>query len=210
MNSEGSKSVLGRKGFTVAEMLVALTIASIVFGAVGTLAFAVGRASESTDEMNRSQRSLRYATLRVRECVEHAKLALSVPTNGVAVWTADDNGDNMINGSELIYVESVSGGGSEQLQMLEFPGQNQSVTIAEINSGAARTTLTGLTDERITVLVDNCSGTTFSQIPPGLVNVKFGIVEAGITTHYQISATVAGSADNLIGQTGELVSGDDD
>ena len=43
-----------RRGFTVVELLVALLVTSIVFGAVGTLTYAVGRAVDSTEDMNLS------------------------------------------------------------------------------------------------------------------------------------------------------------
>lgn len=209
-----SQSGLRARGFTVAEMLVALTITSIVLGAAGALLYAAGRAEESTEAMNSSQQSLRYATLRIRECVRNGRLAVRIPTDGIAIWTRDENADSLINGSELVYIESAAGGGGmEKLQMLEFPGESTTVTIGEIEAGTARSALLAAAAERITVLADNCANTTFTQVV-GLsgehVNVKFGMVEDGITTNYQISAKVAGSADNLIDQSGELVGGDDD
>lgn len=199
------------RGFTVAELLVAMTVTSIVLSAVGALAYATGRAVESTDEMNSSQESLRYATLRIVECVRRGKLAVGIPGEGIAIWRWDENGDGRINGSELVYIESASGvGGLEKLQMLEFPDEAQSVTIGEISSGSARSGLISVCDERVTVFADNCSNISIWQaLSADHVNVKFGMVEGGITTTYQISAKVEGSADNLI-QGGELVSSDDD
>ena len=210
---QNRKICLGLQRFTVAEMLVALTITSIVIGAAGALVYAVGYAADSTEAMNSSRQSWRYATLRIGECVRHGKLAVRIPTNGIAIWTRDENGDNQINGSELVYIESVPGdGGLEKLQMLEFPGESMIVTIGEITAGSARSALLAAAAERITVLADNCTNTSFAQgwLSDEHVNVKFGIVEDGITTNYQISAKVAGSADNLIDQSGELVGGDDD
>jgi hypothetical protein len=176
--------------------------------------YAAGRAAESTDEMNRSQQSLRYATLRIGEFVRHGKMAVRIPTEGIAVWTSDENGDYQINGSELVYIEAVSGGGGlENLQILEFPGQVQAVTIGEIEAGTARSALLAATDERITVLADNCTNVSFEPAAwqsDEYVNVNFGIVEDGMTTTYQINAMIGGSAKNLIDQSGELVGGDDD
>lgn len=212
MYENDSKPVL-RKGFTVAELLVVLLITGIVFGAVATLAHAVGNAQRSTESMSESQARLRYATLRIGESIRHARCALSIPTNGIALWTADDNDDSLINGSELVYIESYdAGGGVEQLRMTEFPDQSQAVTIAAIADGSAKTALISATDERITVLLDACSDATFTYVPPTptFVNLTFGIAEGGITTTYQISAVVIGSADNLIDAGGELASGDDD
>ena len=202
-----------RKGFTAAELLVVLMITSIVFGAVATLANAVGNAQRSTESMSESQAKLRYATLRIGESIRHARCALSIPTptDGIALWRADDNDDAVINGAELVYIESYdAGGGIEQLRMTEFPDQSLSVTIAAIADGSAKTALLSATDERITVLLDACSNATFTYVPPTLVNLTFGIAEGGITTTYQISARVIGSADNLIDAGGELVVGGDD
>ncbi len=212
MHRRNLKPVL-RKGFTVAELLVVLLITSIVFGAVATLANAIGNAQRSTESMSESQARLRYATLRIGECIRHARCALSIPTSGIALWTADDNDDAWINGSELVYIESyVTGGGVEQIRMLEFPDQSQAVTIADIADGSARTALINATDERITVLLDACSNATFTYVPPTptFVNLTFDIAEGGITTTYQVSAVVSGSADNLIDAGGELAGGDDD
>lgn len=205
-----SQSGLRNEGFTVAEMLVALMITGIVFAAVGTLAFAVGNAQKSTENMSESQIKLRYATLRIAECIRHARLALSIPTNGIAVWTADDNDDTRINGSELVYIESYASGGAEQLRMLEFPDQSQAVTIADITNGTARTTLINATEERSTILLDTCSNIAFTHSTAAFVNLTFSLAEGSTTTTYQISARVNGSADNLIDAGGELTGGDDD
>lgn len=212
MHKRNLKPVL-RKGFTVAELLVVLLITSIVFGAVATLANAVGNAQRSTESMSESQARLRYATLRIGESIRHARLALSIPTDGIALWTADDNDDALINGSELVYIESYdAGGGVEQLRMLEFPDQSQAVTIADIADGTARTTLINATEERSTILLDTCSNVTFTHLTPRaeFVNLTFSLAEGSTTTTYQISARVSGSADNLIDAGDELTGGDDD
>lgn len=211
MHKRNSKRVL-RKGFTVAELLVALMITSIVLAAVGTLAFAVGNAQKSTENMNESQARLRYATMRIGEFIRHARLALSIPTNGIAVWTADDNNDGQINGSELVYIESYASEGTEQLHILEFPNQSLPVTIGDISDGTARAALINATDERITVVFDDCSNIAFTHVTPtaAFVNLTFSIAEGSITTTYQISARVDGSADNLMDAGGELTGGDDD
>lgn len=212
MYIQKSQYVARREGFTVVELLVALLVTSIVFGAMGTLTYAVGRAIDSTEDMNRSQRSLRYATLRISEYIRHGKAAISIPTEGIAVWTSDDNEDGLINGSELVYIEAVAVSEAQQLQIMEFPGQVQSVTIGEITGGGARSTLVGLGNERVTILVDNCSNAVFSHISPTskFVNLTFAMTEDGVTTNYRVSSRTNASADNLIDQTGELVSGDDD
>lgn len=209
MTAHPAKPATCRKGFTVAELLVAMTVSSIVLAAVGALSFAVGSASRSTQHMNEAQIRLRGAMLHIHETIRNARIAWAVPT-GVAVWKADDNADNCINGQELAYIEPVSvGGGLEQLQIVEFPGQTLTASIADITDGAARTALIDATDERIMTLLPQCSNTTFTHTGPAFVNVSFRLSEDGVLTTYQIGATTAAAADHLIAG-GELVSGDDD
>jgi prepilin-type N-terminal cleavage/methylation domain-containing protein len=197
-------------GFTVAELLIALMVMSIVLGAVGTLAYAVGRACESTDSLNTSQGELRYAALRITECLRHAKMAVVVSTKETAVWTADADNDNYIDPNELVYIEAVTVSGTiERLQMVDFCSSSQPVehvVLADIQSGAARSSLVG----RVTRLADNCTDTSFQLIPPKLVNITFGIVENGYGTKYQISAKLTANADNLLDGSGGMVISDDD
>lgn len=213
MNKAGfSKSVLCRRGFTVVELLVALLVTSIVLGAVANLSYAVGRAIESTEKLNHSQRTLRYATLRIGELIRHAKLVISNPTNeSIAIWTADDKKeDNKINGSELVYIEFSDG--SQELRMLEFPFQSEHVTIAGITDGSARTTLIDMTDEQVTVLAEDVTNAFFTH---GSATAKYVVMDFALNidsvrTGFQIRARAGASADNLIDQAGELVIGDDD
>ena len=46
-------------GFTLAELLVALTVSSIILAAVAALAYAVGSANDSTDDTERKQAQVR-------------------------------------------------------------------------------------------------------------------------------------------------------
>ncbi len=234
MNKAGfSKSVLHRRGFTVVELLVGLLVTSIVLGAAANLSYAVGRAIESTEKLNHSQRTLRYATLRIGELIRHGKLVISNPgisgstmINGLAIWTADKNLDGQINGSELVYIRSepdmMMG---EYVRMLDFPGETQVVTLGEIMDGSARITLITTADERYTVLIDDVTAaffyvdgqtTKFVAETGKYVVMDFALNIDSVRTPFQIRARTGASADNLIDkqdpadqQTWELV-GDDD
>ena len=41
-----------RKGFTLVELLMALTVSAIILAAVATLAYAASKANESTEELS--------------------------------------------------------------------------------------------------------------------------------------------------------------
>ena len=192
----------------MAELLMALLVSSIIFGAVASMASALDCANAQTAQMNRRQAALRFTTVRISELVKQSKRIFSLPTAGVALWTGDANDDGLINASELAYVEP--DGSGQSLQLLEFPGQSQSVSISDIESGTARDDLVATGNERVTVLLSDCSDIQFTVNGSRFVNIAFEMTENNITSYYQICATMISSADNLIGPGGALVSGDDD
>ncbi|MHC4076272.1 MAG: PilW family protein [Planctomycetota bacterium] len=60
-----------KKGFTLAELLIALMVTSIILAAVATLAFAMGSANDTGDDISAKQAQVRYATLRICELIRH-------------------------------------------------------------------------------------------------------------------------------------------
>ncbi len=60
-----------QRGFTLVELLVALMVTSIIFGAVATLAYAVGTAHDASDDTSQKQTYVRFATLRISELIRH-------------------------------------------------------------------------------------------------------------------------------------------
>ena len=199
-----------RAGFTTAELLVALSVCAIVFTAVASLAFALNSASSSTEDMSARQMALRCATVRITDLVRRSVMAFGTPDGSIALWTGDDNDDGLINGSELVYIETDAGG--QTLRLLDFPGQSQSVTIGEIEAGTAKTDLINNTDERYVTLLPECSNVQLTLDVSGtFVNILFDLTENNTTTPYQICATLRCSADHLLDQaTGEPDGEDDD
>ncbi len=192
----------------MAELLMALLVSSIILGAVASLASALDCANAQTVQMNRRQTALRFTTVRICELVKQSKRIFSVPTAGVGLWTGDANDDGLINASELVYVEP--DGSGQSLQLLEFPGQGQSYSISDIEAGTARDALIAGGNERVTILLADCTNSQFTVNGSKFVNIAFDLTENNITSYYQICATMMSSADNLIGPGGALVSGDDD
>jgi len=197
-----------RAGFTLAELLVALMVSAIVLTGVASLAYALGSAARSTDELGEHQMALRCATVRISELVKRSVMAFAAPDNGIALWTGDQNDDGLINGSELVYIETDETG--HTLRLLDFPGQNLSVTIENIETGAGKTDLINNTDERYITLLPECSNVQLTLGSGTLVNILFDLTEAGVTSSYQICATLRCSADHLLGPAGEPDGGDDD
>ena len=202
------------KGFTLVELLVALVVTGVVLGAVATLAFALSRANDATNDTGYKQTQVRYATLRVSELVRHCKLICGATADDFVLWRADDNNDVKINIGELVYIER--GPGKDHLQLTEFPFSNSAV----INLGAIQGRATNwwtpyCSSATFTQLIPQCSNVQFSfdVLPPRskFVNISFDLVEGGIVHQYQISARLRGWAGNLLSADGlSIVVRDDD
>ena len=208
-----TRSKHNRKGFTLVELLVALIVTSIVLAAVATLAFAMGTADDSSNDTAVKQAQLRYATLRISELVRNCKLICGVPGDDLAVWRADDNGNEQINPQELVYLEM--GPGRNYIQLLDFPNAaSWRVTLSSILGGTAKDELILLCDERQTKLVSECSNVqiVLDSPPPWSksVSVSFGLVENGAVRQYQISAALRGWAGHLLDTDGSSLVSDDD
>jgi prepilin-type N-terminal cleavage/methylation domain-containing protein len=147
MAAHPAKPATCRKGFTVAELLVAMTVSSIVLAAVATLAYATGKADTVLDDLLTSQKLVQFDTGRITDAMRYSRRVFITP-NGIALWRADDEGvlygevyspNNKINGSELLFLRTV---GSD-LRLYEFafgrpPGKTvKELTIPVLNEAAA-------------------------------------------------------------------------
>ena len=150
------------KGFTLVELLVALMVTSIVLTAVATLAYAVGRANDSSDDTAVKQAQLRYATLRISELIRHSKLVCTATANHIELWLADVN--------ESAYIDAVpTGDGYIRLQLREGSG-DAVVLIPQCSN--------------VQFLLDSAPQDT------KFVSISFELSENGVARQYQISATL--------------------
>ena len=199
------------KGFTLVELLMALVVAGIVSAAVVTLAFAVGSANDVTDNTSQTQAYVRYATLRISELIRHCKLVCGMPGGDLAVWRADDNGNGLINISELVYIER--GPSRDYLRLCTFSFNNAVVSIADIDTLTSQWWLGYGCDESYIQLIPQCSNVEFvlDVSPPNtrFAGISFDIVENGIAHRYQINASLYSWSGYLLDDSGEVV-GDDD
>jgi len=202
------------KGFTLVELLVALSVSSIVLAAVATLAYAMSSANDSTDDTSVKQAQIRYTTLRIAELIRHSKLICFAGPDDFAVWRGDDNGDGKINSSELVLVEKGSGGA--HLQLCDFPvgASGPAVALSSIRAYSTSWWLSLGLSIRRTTLIGQCSNMEFSfdVLPPAtrFVNVSFELLENGFSRQYEISGNVRGWAGNLLNATGTALVSDDD
>ena len=184
-----SSPVFNFKGFTLVELLVALMVMSIVLTAVVTLAHALGAANDSSNDTAEKQARVRYATLRISELIRYCKLIYDTPDNDIVVWKADNNGDDIVDANELVYIET--GLGRDYIQLREASGSP-------------------------VVLIPQCSNVQFRFDEPLLpppqrksVSISFDLTENDIVRQYQINATLHGWAGHLLDGNGNIVSDDD-
>ncbi|MHB0947118.1 MAG: PilW family protein [Sedimentisphaerales bacterium] len=205
-----------RRGFTLAEMIMAMTVTGIILAAIATLAFALGSANDSADDTSEIQSRIRYTTIRLGELVKNCKLICYNSGTEVAVWRADDNGDNKINPGELVYIETESG---SQIRFLSFrpngAAASSSLTLAAIGISATKDALkAGCVPSYIT-LIKNCTYVTFTTDAAApfskRLNLFFGVQQKGVTQNYQCSAFLRAQAGYLLNSSGTaIISSDDD
>jgi len=200
-------------GFTLVELLVALSVTGIVLAAVATLAYALGNLNDSTNDTSQKQAQVRYATLRISELLKNGKLICGTADNDVAIWRADDNSDAKINPGELVYLEA--GSSRNYLKLLEFPAVTSPiVALSNILSGTAKASLISSYDERRITMIPVCSNVQFvvTPAPPytKFVTVSFNLVEDGATRRYEITGALRGWAGNLLSTDGSSIVSDDD
>ncbi len=198
-------------GFTLAELLIALMISSIITLAVVSLTYALSSADDASDDTSQKQAQLRYATLRISDLLRHSKLICSKVDNNLAVWRSDDDDDGQIDPKELVYIES--GNSGEYLRLIEFTSGDGNLLLDGIRSGTVRSALDGSGSLRQSVLIPQCSGVSIDVdvAPPWTrhVSISFDMVENDTTRNYQIDITPVAWAGNLLDADGNIISDDD-
>lgn len=201
-----------KNGFTLVELLVALMVSSIIFGAIASLTFAVGAAHDSSEQADRVQAQVRFTTLRIGELLRQAKLVtLSGLGDDIAVWRADDNNDGQINGSEMMYIEA--GTARNSISLVEYPdAAGWVLLLSALKDGQAKSNLDTSFDARRMNAVPQCSNVQFYPATidenTEFVSVRFDVTQGNAQRHYEISSTVRGRAGHLI-SGGAIVTDDD-
>lgn len=203
-------------GFTLVELLIAMTITAIIVGAVATFAYALSSANSNLDDTSEKQAQLRYTTLRISELIKHSKLICKTSSSELAIWKSDDNDDGQINPAELVYL--TTNADRNEIVLLEISASGfwavQDIPISEIQTGTAKNAQLVNGVANYIQLVPDCSGVRFTYDAAApqtrTVTVYFNLTENGTTNGYQVGANLRGWAGNLLNEYGQLVSQDDD
>jgi prepilin-type N-terminal cleavage/methylation domain-containing protein len=205
-----------RRGFTLVELIMAMTVTGIILAAVATLAFALGSANSSADDTSEIQSRIRYTTVRFGELVRNCKLICYHYGIEAVLWRADDNCDNKINPGELVYIET--GNSDHQIRLLSFKPTGAAastvLTLAAISTSGTKETLIATCSPSYITLMDNCVNVWFltDTAPPfgKRLDMFFTIQQKGIVQTYQCSAFLRAQAEYLLDGSGVIISSDDD
>lgn len=197
-------------GFTLAELLIALLVTSIVLAAIATLSFAIGSANDSTGDIAVKQAQIRFATVKIRDLIGNCKMICHLEENNFTIWRADDNADGCINLDELTYLGSDND--TNYIQILEFYNDNRVLDIAGILPLSSGLGEYGL--YRSQKLIPECENVQLAvdATPPWskFASISFDIEENGIMHHYEITAALRCWAGHLINDSGGFIFSDDD
>ncbi len=205
------------KGFTLVELMVALIVTGIIMSAVATLAFAFSTANDASNDTDRKQAQVRYATMRLSELIRHCKLICAVNATDLVIWRDDDvpGGEGQINPDELVFIET----DSRYIRIMEFSNcpswlTTYLVRLSWLQDTWIKTTLMSYCDEDYVVVIPECSNVQFQfdASPPQsqFVSISFDLTENGITRHYDIDSSLRCWAGHLIDTAGTDLITDDD
>ena len=214
------------------ELIVAITVMTVIFGAIATFASAMSNADSQTKNISEQQAKVRYTTLIIKELLRNGChiIPVSTPIEGFCVW-ADNDMDAVPAGGELSYISFGENSGSTgvytvdsqsryvyensdtcYIKWIEFPDETQTFTITEISDGDAYSWCRSYSDEREITLMSDCSYVKVC-LDEDIKSVAmiYSVSENGETITYDLFATKKCSIDHALDSTGELNSaGDDD
>jgi prepilin-type N-terminal cleavage/methylation domain-containing protein len=202
------------RGLTLVELLVALAITGIILTSVAAIANAVTVATESSKDIVTKEAYLRYTFLRLSEMIKQSKLICGNPGSDLVLWRADDDGDKLIDPSELVFIEA--GQARSYLKILEFKtAPAGTVTLSSIRSGAAKTSLLANNIPTEIAIIPSCSNVQFLGLSATVamsksVAISFNQSEGRDQRKCQINASLRCWSGNLLNSSGDTLVSDDD
>ncbi|MBS3735093.1 MAG: prepilin-type N-terminal cleavage/methylation domain-containing protein [Phycisphaerae bacterium] len=89
------------KGLTFPELLIAISITTVIAAAAAAVALAVSSAQNDADDSHSCVQTARVARLRVSRRLHRASLIIAIDARRVALWMGDTNDNGQINLDEL-------------------------------------------------------------------------------------------------------------
>ncbi len=135
------------RGFTVAEMVLALAIVGMIGLSVTGVYMTLNTAQAHSDEYYTHLQTARGLVRTLDRSLRKARLVLARDADGIAVWTDDTDDDGLVNLSEITVFYYSSSDGTVVRSRVVFPDEmaetvraplDEQITLAEIS------TVTGL------------------------------------------------------------------
>ena len=219
ITSDAGKIKLRIKAFTMVELLIAIMISSIILTAIVTFSYAMSSAYDYSSDINEKEAYIRYTTMRIKNLIKYSKLICRVKSDEILIWKNDDNNDNRINASELLYIETGEG---TYLRLLEFDPDN-SIQDFEVSLFSAQYSFFlklnifnryPESNRIYTNLIRECSNVSIKATPnppyTQCISISFDIEENEQTRKYQINTALHCQRSNFINNRGFLIKEDDD
>ncbi|MDD5459453.1 MAG: type II secretion system protein, partial [Phycisphaerae bacterium] len=161
--SRVNQCLCGKKGFTLAELLIALMITSLILGAVAAIAHAMSSANDKAQISGEAQAQVRFTSHRINEMIKFSRLVFDIPGEGIALWINDDGysgfgeGDDKVNPAELIFLRF----NNNDLEYIKYSPtysseswfEQKEFTVTELQGGLAQTLLDSQCDKTAITIV---------------------------------------------------------
>ena len=112
-----------RKAFTLAELVLAAAVTSVIGLAATGMAMALSQSWAHSQEYGQSLQSGRVLMLRLRRGVQRAKLVVCARDGDPVLWARDANGDGEINRSEIVVYRHVPADRELRRSWVQFPDE---------------------------------------------------------------------------------------
>ncbi|MDY6913940.1 MAG: prepilin-type N-terminal cleavage/methylation domain-containing protein [Planctomycetota bacterium] len=122
-----------RRGLTLVELAVAVTITSVTALAVAGLSIALGNSYSGSQEFSDSIRTGRSATLTIQSALRRANLVTAANGQALMFWTDDTNSDGLINLDEMRVILWDNASGTVKSHQVVFPDAMGPATKAALN-----------------------------------------------------------------------------
>jgi prepilin-type N-terminal cleavage/methylation domain-containing protein len=200
-----------RRGMTLIELTLAVTIMAMVLAGVATIAFALTSVKSTTDDTSSKQAYVRYAQTQVADLVRDARLVCYSSDSQVVLWAADTNSDGLMNVTEMALL--ATNNASSAITLTHFVSTaNPHVTLSTIGDQAGQWWLGyGATASTITV-VPECTNATFATdvaAPASTyVSLTFSLLQDKEVISYSVCGNLRARAAYSLSST-DIVSDDD-
>ncbi len=215
MERKRSLSSYKYNGFTLVELLIALTISAMILASVATFSYAISMANDTTDDTSQKQAQLRFASLKVSQLIKQCKLIAVADSSHLAIWASDEDADNRIDIDEIIYIETTAD--RNILQLVQYSKEDMSgyssLSLAQIQGNTLRPWLDNNFTASYTILIPDCKNVQFTTDLAApwsrQANISFNLSGNGTDNRYQINVSLLAWSGHLLDDDGNIVTDDD-